>query len=512
MAPALLGVLALAAFVRWLGYSGFMGSDDVIYVQSAFRILDGDWTVDRYVGANRLGVNLPMAFFGWLLGQGELAAAAYGFLASLAEVALVVYVAHRMLGGRVALLAGLLIASVPAHVHTAGRIVADPALCLAITGAFVLFFEGERRRWPLGYFLAGICAGLSFWIKPVTMFVFGVLLAYPFVTRRWNWQWLWMGLGALLAMAANGALMAAMTGDFWFVFTTNLERRQSGYLEQGLAGGGIADAPYHYLTFLFVKLYHTGLLGPLALAGAALLARARLAAHFLLLWGVGLLLILSLLPVSLRPLIFVPKQTNYMLIFVAPLCVMGAYALSRLPRHVGYALATVAVVAGIVFALLLQASIRVFTANSGATLRYVQAHPQATFHVMTNAAQAASFQQLMGGVGLTPRLRESAKAFAQGSAAPLVAASAERLVVIDEQTFRWDGERPFARLQDVPLCWQPVDEIRGTAGGAGVWLLHQVALPLARALPHIGPGLAAKLEPLASPSPARIYRVPAAGC
>ena len=81
-----------------------MGSDDVIYVQSAFRILDGDWTVERYVGANRLGVNLPMAFFGWLLGRGEVAAAAYGFLTSLAEVALMVYAAHRMFGGRVALL------------------------------------------------------------------------------------------------------------------------------------------------------------------------------------------------------------------------------------------------------------------------------------------------------------------------------------------------------------------------------------------------------------------------
>ncbi len=518
LGPVLLGVLVLAATLRWFGYTGFMGSDEVIYLQSAFRILDGDWTVDRYVGASRLGVNLPMAGFGWLLGRGELAAAAYGYLASLAEVGLVVYVAHRMFGGRVALFAGLLIASLPGHVHTAGRIVADPALCLAITGAFVLFFEGERRNWPLGYFLAGLCAGFSFWVKPVTMFVFGVLLAYPLIVRRWNSQWLWMGLGVLLAMAANGALMAALTGDFWFVFETIRERRQSGYLEQGIGAGGMADDPYYYLIFLFAKLYHTGLLGPLALLGVAALARprrqpeGRLGAGFLLLWGVGLLLILSLLPVSLRPLIFVPKQTNYMLIFVAPFCVMGGYALSRLPARLGHAAAATAVATGIVFAMLLQASITVFTANSFATLSYIQNHPTAGFHVMTNAAQAAAFQQQIGGADLTPRLLESTKALVQGSVAPLQGAMTERLAVVDEQTFRWDGSRPFARPQDIPTCWESVEEIRGTAQGAGVWLLHHVALPAARALPAWGSGLVAKLQALADPAPARVYRVPPTGC
>ncbi len=514
----LLAVLAAAVLVRWLGYTGFFGSDEVTYIASAFRVLDGDWTVGDYVGANRLGVNLPMAAFAAVLGRNEFGAAAYSLLCSLGEVLLVTWITWRMAGRRAALCAGLLMATLPTHVHFAGRIMADAPLSLTITAAFVLFYDAERRRWSTGFFLAGVCAGLSFTIKPVTLFVFGVLLAYPLLVRRFDARWLWMVAGLAAAMVASGLLYLALTGRFWYVFESMRNRRQSGYLEAGAAAGEIRSNAGFYLVYLFGKIHHTGLLGYLAVAGAVGLLMQRLSgrpgipgtagtagtAAFLACWGLGMLLLLSLLPVSLQPLILIPKQTNYMLIFLAPLCVLGGMALARLKPAASGVLLAVACAIGVVFALALQASVAVFTANSLATLRYAREQPAPPLHVMSNAWRAAWYEGLLNG-GDAPKLLDIEHALSD------TARATERLVVIDPETFTWDLSRPFPALAAVPACWQPVQTLQGRPTGVGVSLFTALrsvagALPQGLSAPLTGP-----LRRLTEPQPARIYRLPA-GC
>ena len=510
-------VMLVAILFRWLGYTGYFGSDEVTYTDSAFRIVHGDWRLDDYVGANRLGVNLPVAAFGWLFGTTEFSAALFSLLCSLGEVALVTWAAFRMFGTRAALFAGLLMASLPTHVHFAGRLMADAPLCLTITAAFVLFHEGEARRWPLGYFLAGVCAGLSFWIKPVTLFVFGILLVYPLLVRRFNWHWLWMAAGLVLAMAVNGLVFKVWTGNFWYVFDVMRERRSSGYLEAGTAAGEISSSAHFYLTYLFGKIYHTGLLAYLAVLGVAFVwvnRRAappaeRLGVAYLLFWALGLMLILSVLPVGFKPLTFIPKQTNYMLIFVAPLCLLAGYGLARMPLPVAGAVTTVAVVLGLLFALLLQGSVAVFTANSWATLRYVQAHPGAQFYVMSNANRAAQFNRLVGREDLQVRLRFIGDWNAPAApASGVLSAPAERYAIVDEESYHWDNSRPFPRPQDVPACWVAVEAIQGQAQGLGAALLRALAGASGLAGTRIG----SRLQGMSSPKPAHVYRLPQATC
>lgn len=508
-------VLLVAVLTRWLAYTGFFGSDEVTYTESAFKLLRGDWTVDEYVGANRLGVNLPMAGFAWLLGKTEFAASLYSILCSLGEVALVTWVGYRMFGVRSALFAGLLMATLPAHVHVAGRLLADAPLCLTISAAFVLFYEADVRRWPLGFFLAGVCAGLGFWIKPATLFVFGVFLVYPLLVRRFNLHWLWMVVGLAVAMTANGLMFQELTGNFWFVIDVMRERRASGYLEAGAAAGEITSETHFYLTYLFVKVYHTGLVGYLALWGvaAAWLRRGILepvssfGATYTAFWGLGLLLILSVLPVGFSPLLFVPKQTNYMLIFMAPFCLLGGYALSRLPVPWSSLTAAVAVSVGVMFAMLLQGSVAVFTANSEATLRYAKARPSATFFVMSNAVRAARFSQLVGGEVLQGRVRPI-KEWNSSPANGAALATSERYAIIDEETYAWDSSRPFVHWEDVPACWTAVEMFRGQPQGLGVALLRAVA-----AVPGLsGSGVGQRLRSLSTPKPAHVYRVPSGAC
>jgi 4-amino-4-deoxy-L-arabinose transferase-like glycosyltransferase len=509
---AMLVVALAAVFARWLGYTGYFGSDEVTYIAAALKPLDGNWALDDYVGANRIGINLPMTAFAALLGRNEFALALWSLLASVGEVLMVAWLAGRLAGARAALMTGLLLACLPVHVHFAGRIMGDAPLSLFITGAFVLFIEAELRRWSLGFVLAGVLAGLSFLVKPVTLFVFAILFVYPLVERRWDWRWCWMALGFLAAMVFNGLAYMALTGNFWYVFDSVRARRESGYLAQGVSGGEIESGAGIYLEFLFLKVQHTGLLGfvaAAALAGLALRSRALAALdprarRYLVLWACGLIAILSLLPVQFKPLIFVPKQSNYMLLFVAPLCVLGGIWLASLRRAAGWLGAAAALALGLGLSLLHQASVATFTANSWATLERIGRDPAATYHVMSNAYRAASFQQLLGRGDLRPRIRSVTDASAKD-------ATTERLFVIDTESLDWDWSRPFARLEQRPACWQEVERLQGRADGAGP-TLAAVARRVALHVPGVpGSAIDRRLQRLVEPRPAIVYRAPA-GC
>ena len=524
----LLVIVGVAVLVRWMAYTGYFGSDEVTYVLQAFKLLDGDWRVDDYVGANRLGMNIPTAAFAAVFGRTEWGAALFPITCAIAEVMLVWWVSLRMFGARAAFFAGLLMASLPTHAHFAGRIMADTPLTLTITASFVLFYEAERRRWSAGYLLAGVFAGLSFWIKPVTLFVFAIFLAYPLVVRRWDWRWAWMAAGLLAALAANCALFWALTDNFWFIFDTMRARSASGYLEEGVSGGDVHTAPTFYLSFLLLKIYHTGLVGWLALAGiVALIASGGAATRasaspthgagvspgrYLAFWAVGLLAILSVLPVSIDPWLWIPKQTNYMLIFVAPLCVLGGFALTRLSTRWSAPVAAAAVGVGLVFALLLQASVAVFTANSWATLDFIDGQPRAQVAVMSNAYRAAMFRHLVGGDDVSARVSTVASLVRPVDRREGVAASRVEFAVIDAESFAWDGSRPFPRPEDVPSCWIPESKLVGRPTGAGSALVRAL-LVLAHAAPSsVAAPVVARLERLTTPRPAVVYRVPEPGC
>lgn len=333
------GVLAFALVLRVVFYTGFFGSDEVTYVESAFKLLDGDRRVSSYVGANRYGMNLPIAAFAAVFGRNEWSAAAYSMLCSIVEVALVAWMGKRLVGERAALLAALVLACLPTHVHLAGRLMADSPLALAITASFLFFYDGEARQRRLSYFVAGCAAGFSFWIKQATVFYLLVFLLYPVLFWRLDRRWVWMVSGFCAVILINCLLFLALTGDALFIFKAMTSRQTSGYLEEEAQRGVLADSPLIYPSLLFVKVHHTWLLGCLAALGAAawwartrrdIGSGSRLRMKQVVFWAVGLLGVMSLLPIAWKPLMFVPKQTNYMLMFVAPLCLLAGYFLAAL--------------------------------------------------------------------------------------------------------------------------------------------------------------------------------------
>lgn len=514
-------LLLFAAAVRAAAYSGFFGSDEVTYTGSAFRLLQGDWSVSNYVGANRYGVNLPVAGFALVFGMNEFAAAIYSLLSSLGEVALVAWFGTRMLGLRAGVLAGLILATLPIHVHFAGRLMADAPLCLAVTASFLFFWDGEARQRRLSYVIAGLAAGWAFWIKPATIFYLAVFLTYPFVFRRVELRWGWMVLGFAVAMLANGIFFQVLTGNFMYVLQNMAERRSSGYLEAELAVGSKQNSPHFYFTYLFGKLHHTWLLGYLALIGLVRWRRRPGAAGgidrphampFVVWWALGMIIILSLLVVSFSPPTLIPKQTNYMLMFVAPLALMAGWAIAGIRGWWLAGLATLIAVPSVMLALLLQASVSVFTANSKAAVRFAAERPGAIVYGNTGAYRAAEFERLVNPNGPPSVIRFIGDWPGVQTASSIGDRPVTGYAIVDTETLTWAGREPFRRLEDRPSCWVSDGVLQPVVEGNGILLMLALARTAGR-LPLLDRfGVAARLDRLSKPAPAYVFRIPEVGC
>ena len=513
---ALAALLLLAVGLRWCFYSGFFGSDEVTYTRNSFSLLHDDWGASSYVGANRYGINLPVAFFGVLFGQNEFAAAFYSLLCSVAEVALLALLGSRLVGTRAGLLAGLLLATLPVHVHFSGRLMADAPLGLAITASFLFILDGETRLRRLSYLLAGIAAGWSFWIKPAAVIYLAVFLAYPLLCWRFDRRWNWVVLGFFVMIGANNLLFWSLTGDFWYLFKSMAAGLGSDTIERGVVAGFMHDAPWYYLEYLFIKVFHTGLLGWLALAGVVLwgLQRRQLGAdrerslRLILWWGSGLLLVLSLFIIRLNPLQLVFKQTNYMLIFVAPLCLLGGHALAQAGPRLRLGLVIITVAPALLLMAMLQASVSAFTANSMAALDFARERPQAIVFGNQNAYRAALFEQAIEGEGAPLRVRFVGDLFK-----PEKRANPEgrrRFAVIDPGTLYWGQGEPFRQVEDAPACWRAQGLLAPKMRGIGSELVGRLVgwqepLPLPA-------GVQASLRALGAPAPAHVFEVPQGDC
>ncbi len=519
----LVAVAAFAAAVRIVFFTGFFGSDEVTYVESAIAAANGYWPNSTYIGSIRLGVNYPIAASMALFGHTEIAASLWGFVCSVVEVTVVFWFARRVSGRELALVASLLMALLPLHVHLAGRIMADSPLALFMSLSFVFLFEAENRNRCVLYLLSGVCAGLTFWIKESATIFVGVLVLWAFFFRQRDLSnCLWAAVGMIVVISANFALMWALSGNPLHLLDS-VKASMSRYADPSRVS--LLDrSPLYYLNYLFVRPWHTWLLGYLAAMGATIaIVRSRrrsaeaVSRRYLLVWGLGLLGVFSLFVLSVSPLRLIPKQTNYMTTFFAPLCLLAGLAIMELKYKLARVIVVGAYVVGaLVLCALEQQTIHAFTANSKASLVYATQHPGSTIHVTANTERLNQWVGILSGTGLehARNLRPlSELRLLPGRPPPeAMPATSERgivLAIVDQQTLDW-GDNGLRSVRDIPVCWEKVAELQAPEKPTGGRLITSWALTMVRFLPGtISSRMGEKLESLLTPLPASIYRVPA---
>jgi hypothetical protein len=512
---AALAIMVGAGLLRALFYTGMFYSDDLTYTDGASKLLHGDWSLRTYIGSLRYGVDLPVAFFMWLAGENEIAANLWSFLCSVGEVGLVFVAARLFWGRREAVAAAIVMAFLPLHIIYGGRLMADAPLGFFVTLSFVLFFLGENMR-TMGWYLgAGLACGFSFWIKQSVMILFCVaFVGYALAYRLWRWQWMWMGLGVLVAAGSNCLFFWAISGDPLYLLTV-MRKGMVAYQSWDFVETGAG----FYFWRLLVDLRDTWLLGPLAVAGCVLYVlrkasgRPERGTALAVFWAVALVGIFSFAPVSFNPVKLVMKQPNYMLIFVAPLCLLAGYLLAGLPRAAllivggGYALGAMAL------AGLAQQDIKVFTANSRAAVDYAVSNRPVPVYGMTGAFRAGVARFVFAGRTGDEQPVKLLSSLPDGPVAPAADAGGERLAfaIVDLQTAHWGGN-PIKGLDDVPGCWRKVSRLEpAETGGAGKAIVTLLAGAFSIVPGSLGSMLQNRIAALVEPRPAYVYEIPA-GC
>lgn len=506
----LIAVLVVAVLVRIVFFSGASGSDDVIYVSKGLDLMQGNWAVSHYVGGQRYGIHIPMAVFMSVFGTTTFTSNLWPLVASIGEIILVWWFAMRMYGSRIAWLCALIIATLPLHVTYAGRLLADPPLTLFISASFAFFIIAESTRQRKYYVLAGIAVGLTFWVKPaVTPLLFPVFLVYVAYLRAFRREWLWLVASAAFVAASYWILMASLSGDPWFVVNTRtVALNKSVFLAQD-------NSPWTYFHYLFVDVKHTFLLGPLATLGLVFILRSRQRRReqtdqLVLLWAVGLLAILSFTVISLSPFQFIPKQSNYILIFVAPFSLLAAIAIAEFPRVIRYLLIIAVCTGGIALSGLEQQAARVFTANSMAAENFAEEHQPVRTYSMRQAVSLSY---------LSARFKAGGRAVETGNVRPLpiveprifppleIGPDENVFFVLDMETADWSGDLSISP-QTVPGCWEELETLTPTGFGLGERLLWAI-----REASSIGPSIISEkvinaTDVFYRPRPATVYRVP----
>lgn len=508
---ALTSVLLAALALRWVFFTGYFGSDEVTYTEFAHLISQGIWQPSTYIGAVRLGVNLPVGFFLWLFGNTEFVANLWSLLCSLGEIALVFLIARRFWGVRAAVLCALLLAFTPLHAHYAGRLMADAPLGFFITLSFYALFRGDLDaswRWHL---VAGLAAGFVWWIKSAVALVYvPVFAVYLIRERSLSVKWVIMGAGFIGMVVLNSLIFWIMQGDFWYL----VRLTTSGATEYAQQAEMIS-APGYYLYLLLLDIRHTWLLGPLALLGLLLwIWRSRTDDGLtrIAIWGIGLVGLFSLFPVSVSPIVFVTKQVNYLLIFLAPLALLGGYALSRLPSRASFCVAGLIVGVGVIGSALEQLVIRSFVANSKAALAYANVVDR-PLYLMTNAFRYNLYTRLFA----TPsdkatKIHKLKDLESDQSSLASTAPDGSGFIayaVYDTQAADWGkDDRSFTDPASLPSCWRRVRDLAPLDPGAGAALVAGL-VQSGSWLPG-GQVLTAKLGDLLHPKPAYVYGIPAA--
>jgi Dolichyl-phosphate-mannose-protein mannosyltransferase len=365
-------ILVFAGLLRIAFFSGGLGTDEIVYISQAYHLLDGELGKASYVGAIRYGINAFQALSFRLFGNSVVGAAGLYFACSLGNVILTYWFAHHLWGRRAAAWAAIALAVLPIDVALAGRLNPDPYLGLFISGSVITFYFAEQNGRFVLYFLAGILAGWVFWIKEEVI-IFGLIFIFlAWSNQPWRAGRLWFVLGGLLCGVANLLAFWVIFGDAFYQY----------HIAQKDLGNWMATQPvddvtlWAYLRYLFVGIYHTGILGWLALAGALLILprQTEPGRRFVLIWAGGLLLIFSLLPVSFSPLTFIRKQANYMEIFALPLALLAGWFLARQRRILAVVLGGAMITSGILLSAVEQQVVRVVAVNGRAAVEFAEAH------------------------------------------------------------------------------------------------------------------------------------------
>jgi 4-amino-4-deoxy-L-arabinose transferase-like glycosyltransferase len=507
----LIALIVSAAAIRLAFMNGPFGSDDLTYLERAIEISKGIWSSANYNGALRYGFNIPAGLAIYLFGINVFAANLWPLLCSVAEIALVYITARHIWGRHAAMCAALVLILIPLHVGVATRIHADPVVAFFLTLSFVLFYFAEQARNRWLYFSTGLAMGLVFWTKEIAVVTVFSFLFYPLIWRRAERKWLYVIGGGFTMLVGHLILMYFVSGDPFHAFKVVLGQLTRGFIQGGTPS---EDGVWYYFRYLFLDIKHTWLSGIVAAIAVVVVAhrwfktkKIDAGTLYVWFWLVTLVGILSFMPVSISPIKFVMKQSNYLTLFLAPLALLAGYQISRLSTVPAMSLLAVMLGGGLFLSALGQQDYRVFTSNSRAVVEFARANPQSAIVGSVNNDNIATiYSYLYHDPGLATRVGDMASMRQPAPTHNANRNSATKDYAIrDRETMQWGSGA--VNLEKAPRCWEEVKVLTPTGFGLGLNFLKLIVAFIDTLPERIQDRLKPPFERLLKPSPATVYRV-----
>jgi len=311
-------------------------------------------------------------------------------------------------------------------------------------------------------------------------------------------------------------LMAAIAGDPLHLFKVVLGQIDRSFI-QGEQG---EDGVLYYFWYLFVDIKHTWLAPFLSFSIVFLFFRRFFSVgviddgvRYTTFWLISLIAILSFTPVSLEPLRFVMKQSNYLTLFLAPIALLAGYQIAQFSQKLAFIALAVIVSGGVALGAFEQQAYRVFTSNSKAALEVAKNHPKKWFIGSTNNGNIVKVYSILeqnkdvadrfGYLSDTLPPREST-VFSD-------IIMTQIYVILDHETLGWGagGAKVSGQinLDELPSCWQEVSRLIPTGFGLGSAFVSMI-LNIVEKLPEkTANSLAQPFRKLLEPKPAIVYRV-----
>ena len=208
-------IVAIGFLMRLACFTGLIGSDDLVYSHFAQLIAQLHYHPYLHHAALRYGLIVPLGVVYRLFGIREWTTIIIPLLASTASVPALMLIAQKVLGSRVALLAGMLIATFPAELHYATILVPEPLAELYVLVAILVYlYWGDENPASAG-FVCGLCMGVAYLTKEHALFIAPALMIDTLARRRWR-MFFAIATGLLMIVGAEHTYYVASTGDLMF--------------------------------------------------------------------------------------------------------------------------------------------------------------------------------------------------------------------------------------------------------------------------------------------------------
>jgi 4-amino-4-deoxy-L-arabinose transferase-like glycosyltransferase len=218
-------ILALAAAVRFLTFTGMYRFDSYFYAQLSYFVSRLDFQSfffenNNFFAIGRLLLYLPTAFFYRFFDVNDFTSVAFVFIASLLTIAVIFFLGKKLFDEKVGLVAAFLLSIYPLDVYYSTQYLPDGLLPLFFSLSALAFLygedEGSYKKRVLFYYLSGVFIGIAQYVRENAFIFVTVLFVYVVFKRRFRMDYFWVIVGGLTVFVLASLFFFFGTGNLLF--------------------------------------------------------------------------------------------------------------------------------------------------------------------------------------------------------------------------------------------------------------------------------------------------------